>query len=140
MGIPIKGIPTRFGKYPQLPLEDLYPEFQKVFEAGICAVGWIQYTPYFNDGDTPVFQTTDVGLTTSPETKGRWINRETEFYEYSISKSNDHPDGLTQMVSPLADMIESGSYNSGLMSKFGDNCSVIITPEQCYILDYNDEY
>lgn len=83
------------------PIEELYPYIKAVFDKGVKAITWRQYTPYFNDGEPCEFDVHDASVTTDPEIAAAWLNE--EFYtevrkeisekEYTEAKSQRYSYG-----------------------------------------------
>lgn len=110
--------------------ETLRQEFQEFFAANptIQAIGWNQYTPYFNDGEACVFST--HGFYYLPSGNPITIDEDTtideEIWVYSWGS-----DEVSKNVSALEKKLE--QVEDILESVFGDHVQVIATPDKFFI-------
>ncbi len=107
--------------------EQLQPALLEVLNnnPNIIAIGWRQYTPYFNDGDTCEFSVHDV----------QWCDSE-EMLEDSMWEWNYANDGPEDLQA-LADVING---NEDIMKEvFGDHVQVTVTREGVEVEGYDHE-
>jgi hypothetical protein len=167
MGISIEGLDKTYGRYQraaQEPIENLYPYFKDAFAKGVKAVGWRQWTPYFNDGEPCEFSVGDCGVTNDINAARAWLNdegytpedyvepdqyddnfdyRESDFYDYTINSQswidkygNSHPDNLGPECSvPVSEE----RFDDALRSTFGDHVTVVVTPDKVVVFEYDHE-
>lgn len=103
IGIPIEGSITGVGerRVQQLPIEDLLPFLKAVHEdPGIESFGWIQYTPYFNDGEQCVFSVGNVWFLTPDDTVDKEDQRlrEEDYYVWEEEHSYSGKKGFARTV------------------------------------------
>lgn len=151
LGIPIEGdINGAEKRVPQKPVSELEPLMRAVLDdPTIKAIGWSQYTPYFNDGEpcvfnvyTPWFLTVDDPDPNDVEDDseyqvsyysghpslgkresdwiGEWPNRVRFFRDY------EGPDEARfHRCMALSDAIESGAFDDVLLAAFGDHAEIV---------------
>jgi hypothetical protein len=146
LGIPINGDITSVNRVEQRPIEELAPVMQAVLDdPTIAAFGWVQYTPYFNDGDPCEFTVHTCWVRTvddDPDASDRWdlevgsnhptlggrgyrYNRETGEY---VDTPYDGPDEARyDRCKALAKAIEGGEFENVLLENFGDHAEVTVT-------------
>lgn len=133
----------------QLPIEDLLPELEEVFAKGVVAIKWNQYVPGWNDGDACEFTINDVLYTSNPAIAALWVEDKRadsaeDLYpdldyleDYCFITGSGHPDGLGTHVDAS---IGSAAFEYALRAEFGDNVTVVITPDSTYKFDYECGY
>lgn len=123
-------------------LTQLVPEVEKMlkrleFPPGVNSVGWTQYTPYFNDGDTCIFRVNcDIDYILingedahDSEFRGRLnkteykINPLTGKYEKDVNLNYDEV--LGDFANEFVDLINS-LPEEVLEEAFGDHCQVTL--------------
>lgn len=166
MGIAIEGdtAPPLPPRVPQRPVEDLRPYFEKLWEQGVKAVTWHQYTPHWNDGDTCEFTVYTPAFTKNPEVAKAWLQEdynewievpvenaedggklfdrkrlETSQYDYELPRSEQfpHPDGIKKGEIDLP--IESYEFEYAMKNTFGDHTEVVVTPERVIQWEYEHD-
>lgn len=155
-GIPIEG--EAYIEHPsvnQRPFKDLKPYFDKLWEQGIEAVTWQQYTPHFNDGETCEFGVNTPAFTKNPEVAKAWLQEdyeeyvdvpvdeaeesgklfdtrllETSHYDYELpwSDSYPHPDDIKKGEISLP--INHYEFEYAMLDKFGNHTEVVVTPNR----------
>jgi hypothetical protein len=155
LGIPVSGeIVLGTERKEQRPLEDFAPVLQAVLDdETIEAVGWRQFTPYFNDGDECVFGVCGLRVWLAgdlveddDEDEDEDEDDDHDFYygsdslraalgtrEYKwvgrerLPLSYTGPDEARfNRLAALNNAIESGEFNLVLYKAFGDHASVIV--------------
>lgn len=90
LGIPVEGerySSWRERNYTPRPISELKPYLDAVWEKGVKAITWQQYTPYFMDGDVCEFSVHEVSVTSNPEVAENWVNFNFhEEYEVDVTK------------------------------------------------------
>lgn len=131
-------------------LNELFQDFFKTVPI-IKAIGWTQYTPYFNDGDECVFNVNEPGFLS---TYAGDIDDEPDFLYGSgdiyISRKgvvayNDNPE-LNEKLSPHAtDIMEMEQFitdadNTEFFKEvFGDHVRIIVTHEGIDVEEYEHD-
>jgi hypothetical protein len=151
-GIPIEGdIYEGRPAVEQKPFKDLKPYFDKLWEKGVLAVSWTQYTPWFNDGDTCEFGVNEPGFTSNPKVVAAWLDHERDwedgagdFYEADIycyeapwSDKYPHPDGLKKEDLELP--INHSEFEYAMLEKFGNHTEVVVTPTRVVQWEYSHD-
>lgn len=152
LGIPVEGdIHYADQEAKQKPIEELEPLLRAVIDdPTIESLGWSQYTPYFNDGDTCTFGVGDVWIRTTDELNPEEHDVEDDdtytFYyghpqlgERKFSYEGTWPDRHRvdgQYTGPdearyercraFVDAMDSGAYNRVLLAAFGDHAEVTV--------------
>lgn len=137
----------------QVPITDLQPYLDHAFNHGVKAFKWNQFVPGFNDGDPCEFTLYEVYATANDTVAELWAKghsvsdaEELEYPEdvyledYSFileSSPADHPDGLTDDVDLP---VYAAKFEYAIRAEFGDNCTVVITPESTFKFDYECGY
>ena len=116
-------------------IEKLKQEFQSLFQErlkvlfdavpALEAIDLIQYTPYFNDGDTCEFRINSVGFYDEKDFESDYgANFDSPLEQEALK------DALTQFIYRNADLMK---------SLYGDHVKVTITPEETTIEEYEHE-
>lgn len=151
-GIPIEGsVYTEQPTVEQRPFKDLKPYFDALWEKGILAVSWTQYTPWFNDGDTCEFGVCEPGFTSNPKVAEAWLNGDREWedesgdyydadiysYERPWNDKYPHPDGLQKedLVLPVAHY----EFEYAMLGMFGNHTEVVVTPNRVIQTEYSHD-
>ncbi len=109
-------------------------EFMKAHPS-VKALGWAQYTPYFNDGDPCVFHLHGLHASAKDE-------REDELYGEGWHEIYGDPEeGFTpEAWSALKDLEKTlGDLEDELEAVFGDHVRVIVTAEGVDVEEYNHD-
>jgi hypothetical protein len=131
-------------------LKDCIQDFMKE-NSEIKALGWIQFTPYFNDGEECVFSIHQLGFTTKDLTEeeledykwfddGPWIetgNRSDSDYMRKYIKDKGVTISLYDKVSKLYSQLI--DLQAELQIVFGDHCKVIVTQTGVEIYEFEHE-
>lgn len=140
-GIPIEGgVHTEPEPANQRPFKDLKPYFDALWEKGIVAVSWTQYTPWFNDGDTCEFSVNEPSFTNNLKVAECWLNGEEDYendngdfetanrydFERPWNDKYPHPDGLSREDLNLP--INHYEFEYAMLGKFGNHTEVVVTP------------
>ncbi|MEV0455923.1 hypothetical protein [Catellatospora methionotrophica] len=160
LGIPVEGEITRSARVPQRPLSELRPLLTAVLDDDeVVEFGWQQYTPYFNDGDTCVFDAHSFWARTSAADDARADRRELEVGRYCdihrtlgghrLAESGEYPrpelpyEGADEeryrRVRALADAIDGGGFDDVLLEAFGDHATVTVRRSGITVEFYNHE-
>lgn len=114
--------------------------------------GWSQYTPYFNDGDSTVFQARINYLTINEEYAeesdwfntenvinwGQW-NKKLKIHEGRVEELNtNYNSELVNANNEIVDFLENFD-DDFYMKKFGDHAEVLVTPTAVDISDYDHD-
>lgn len=117
---------------------DLYP--------GVQAIGWSQYTPYFNDGDPCVFR---VGCPTIKVDEQFAENFEPvlseyaeDFYEVSSYSVKNNPNytsilDLGNLLTSLEGLL--GTFENFVQEEYGDGVWVTITRDGVEVTEYRHD-
>lgn len=109
-------------------------EFMKTYP-NIKAIGWAQYTPYFNDGEECVFSL--HGLHASVEDE-----RDEDFYgDGWVELYGDSEEGFGEVEwKALKDLEKTlGELEEELEAVFGDHVKVIVTKEGVEVEEYEHD-
>ena len=166
LGIPVEGYLV-YGspRIPQRPLEDFGPLVQALLDdPTIVEFGWIQYTPYFNDGDECIFNAHTLWVRTDND-NAEWGDRGSHYnealalydhpslgkrdyhYEYDV---NNRPvrkdDGYTgpdvdryDRCKALERAIEGGEFDDVLKGAFGDHADITVTNDGIRVDHYEHD-
>lgn len=163
LGIPVTGdINHGYGRgTEQRPLSELEPLFRAVIEDPyIKEFGWTQYTPYFNDGDTCYFSVGTLWFLTVDDTPRDEMD-DWEEEEYSVTygehptlgEKEGHGWGSSRVyenykgsrqaeferAEALSRAIDSGAFESALLTAFGDHAEITITREGITVEHYEHD-
>lgn len=165
LGIPIEGDINRSSRRsaPQRSIEEFGPILQAVLDDPLFAVvGWTQYTPYFNDGDscefsvhTPWFATVHESEDAQEEAQyddaltvgyGKHPTLGHTPYSYRVLRRQgredayvgNHPKSYARAVA-LHDAMESGAFDDVLLDAFGDHAQVKVTREKIEVDGYDHD-
>jgi hypothetical protein len=102
----------------------------------IRAVGWTQYTPYFNDGEACVFSVGELRVSTRSEDFSKvssfWDDEDDEDYGFTESPQDKGLDtALTKLARTISDEI--------FKAAFGDHALVIATPGGFHVNEYRHD-
>lgn len=135
-------------QYGEQALKALLNEFMESFPF-VQALGWYQYTPYFNDGEPCVFGVSDVLIRIPPEILAAYKQTSPWF---SIQDYIDHPNDLevgfinawmmldTDLKTALTALSAKVITNKQLMlSAFGDHTMIIVTPTEINVSEFDHE-
>lgn len=126
----------------QLPLSEMTPLLDRIFERGVLAIKWQQYIPAFNDGDACEFSIGDVRITSNPEVVNEWVRgadfNEDYYDEDYIERQSNHADGPE--MGNISIPVGLPAFEFATRAEFGDNVEVVITPESTYLFDYECGY
>lgn len=134
----------------QRPITDLLPYLETAFASGVKAIKWNQFVPAFNDGDACEFTIHEVMYTSNGAVADIWVENgrsedvdeeeypEADYLEdYRFTLGSGHPDGLGYDVLVP---IDSAEFEYAVRAEFGDDCTVVITPDATYKFDYECGY
>jgi hypothetical protein len=138
LGIPVEGTIRTIRRVPQRPIEELRPLLEAVLgDERIAEFGWMQYTPYFADGEPCVFDVQSVWARTGDDAG-------TPVDDLEVGKYAElHPtlggirrgggpkyvgvaEPCYRRVRALADALHSGGFGDVLMDAFGDHASLTV--------------
>ena len=104
---------------------------QEIFAAHpeIIKFGWLQYTPYFNDGDACVFGYYGMHVCVDPETADDSIYDWEEMYG-DTAKKYPALKAFEQILEASTDI---------LLEMFGDHVQVIVTPAGIDVSEYEHD-
>ena len=158
LGIPVEGEINHGGHHvvEQKTKEDLAELLNPILSNPLFkSVGWVQYTPYFNDGDPCVFSVNEpyfvcVGEDVNEEDEDYdpWEFKENHGVEWGehpvLGKEGSHYDrGVGQWVKEpyegehepefrlakaFSDAIQSGAFDNVLLDAFGDHADITVKP------------
>ncbi len=155
MGMPVSGDIYEVHRDDQRPVSELQPVFQALIEhPKVVDFGWVQYTPYFNDGDTCEFGVHEPWLRTIDD-----VDPDDEYFDYYdfelfghptlgnmrwdsealkyMTTESKHPD-VTELFVELHD-IQKGCYESDLINTFGDHAMITVTKSGITVDAYSHE-
>lgn len=114
--------------------------------------GWNQYTPYFNDGDSTIFNAnTDYLIINGDYVEDtNWFNKENVINWGTYDKVNKtyvgrveepNPNYNIDLVNAYNEIVEflSNFDNDYYLTKFGDHAEVIVTKNSVDISDYDHD-
>lgn len=158
LGVPVEGdVPPGEPRPVQRPLSDLEPLLRAILaDAEILSFGWIQYTPYFNDGDRCVFEigqpwfrttadaTSDedddedaLMLSLHPTLAAERYDR-TSGQRVPVERDTETIDRYARCQA-LADALETGEFDDVLLDAFGDHAHVRISPSGIVVDAYEHD-
>lgn len=112
-------------------------EIKDIFEkTRIKAIYWVQYTPYFNDGDECVFGIREILVSTNPDSDFSSYEESEEVYDGFYLNSKVFLSYEIEMVDNLVKILQEEDIQEVLKFAFGDHVSVIATKEGISIEDY----
>lgn len=132
----MKDLGTRLFKEGSQDIFDTYPD--------LVSFSWVQYTPYFNDGDECVFGVDDysIGLAWRNMTDDEQDDADDNMWEETFYRNAKYADPSVELPSYLSQyedkrwLFEAGELASGLISGvdeatmkdlFGDHVKVTVT-------------
>lgn len=110
------------------------------------AVSWLQYTPYFNDGDECVFSVHSPQFTNAtPENINAWgeiVNDSPELWvvdtEY-MNKLDNVPPAVIPVATAVGNIITNREMREVLKDMFGDHVRVIVTRNGIDVYDFDHD-
>lgn len=131
-------------------LKDCIKEFMKE-NPEVKALGWVQYTPYFNDGDECVFSIHGIGFSLKEVTaeqveetsyfdgEGSWISGGGTYDRRWLAKYDN--DGLTKELYDKISKVIKQLYQlkEELRIVFGDHVKVVVTQDGVETYEYEHE-
>jgi hypothetical protein len=132
----------------------LFKETTKQFfdnNPGVTAILWTQYTPYFNDGDTCVFNVNDVYFTNANSEQmddvsswGEYEGEEETVWSETAWGFNYHEDkhfeGINiEEANQFSKLVGSSDMEDVMKEMFGDHARVIATREGFDVQEYDHE-
>jgi hypothetical protein len=156
LGVPVEGdVPLGRPRPVQRPLSDLEPVLRTILaDQDILAFGWIQYTPYYNDGERcefgvnePWFCTTadaendedrdDLALSIHPTLAPQRYDRVSRRFvpvERDAETAARHA-----RCQALADALATGEFDDVLLNAFGDHVHIRISPSGITVDEYEHD-
>jgi hypothetical protein len=143
LGVPVTGKVQRGrSRKEQRSIEELRPLLEAVLaDPFIVAIGWEQYTPYFNDGDVCEFRAREPWVKTIADTdpdKGRW-----DLTMYSHPTFSGSMTAEVQASMRRADAfcmaVEDGEFENVLLDAFGDHAKVEVRKDGISVEFYEHE-
>lgn len=112
---------------------ELKTAFKGLFAAypNVRAIGWTQYTPYFNDGDPCVFSVNDLYVLDHTVDED-----ETDIHEGVDMGWGDGP-RLYPEIARIAETLQAS--NDLLLEMFGDHCKITVTPAGIDVDEYEHD-
>lgn len=134
----------------QRPFSDLVPLFQALLDdPAIRAFGWVQYTPYFNDGEPCVFGAGTFWVATdrdpNPEDVDPWDLRVSDYHPslpprvrlHGRRVDNDAYDPVRwQACTAASEAVSSQEYDRALLEMFGDHARITVTRDGITITEH----
>jgi len=134
---------------------NIFEDFYKyIFEKypTLESFGWMQYTPYFNDGDATIFSVNTDYISINDEyvddakwasevnviNWGTW-NRELKVYEGRVDEPNTNYDPILTSASNEITNFLGNFDNEFYLSKFGDHAEITVTRNGVDISDYDHD-
>lgn len=167
LGIPIEGDITEVNRTPQKPIEELQPLLQAVLDDDdIACFGWVQCTPYFNDGEPCTFSAFGVwaarpqdidpdepdeidtdGLAVSYSshlgnyTGGEWVkDPDNPPFNKRINAVYEGPDQARyDRCMALYHAVDSGAFDDVLLGAFGDHARITVRREGIQVEFYEHD-
>jgi hypothetical protein len=146
---------TEYEKAKNVFTEKMQAEIKNIFKqffnecTEIKTIRWVQYTPYFNDGEECVFRISEPYFSNAkPELLNPWgeldsFEDETLFSEvayYCDPTRNEYVSGETyKMCSKLSDLLRNRSMEAILKDILGDHVCVTITKDGIDVEDYEHD-
>lgn len=118
--------------------EKLTPALLSVFDkhSELVAIGWTQYTPFFNDGDTCEFGVNDLCATTVPEE----VEENLYEWEYDGYAGESIKERYKDILPTLRELGSTLNSNSELLEEvFGDHVRVIVTKNGIEVEEYDHD-
>lgn len=148
-GLPLSGDISYYNErisLEQYPIEQLQPYIQAMLDdPEVAKFGWIQYTPYFNDGEACVFGVHGCFVLTNEDVAK--LKEDNEYdgeyfshwdYEVRSYAYGDEPKSPQHHID-FSDAIGSGHFFQALEHTFGDPAEVVITKEGITVEAYDHE-
>lgn len=146
----------------QAQAQELFKGMTKEFfdkNPGITAVTWVQYTPYFNDGEPCVFSVGDVSFTNASdpedinygeyegEEEGAWaatnlthvMNSDREWYRETREAILAAGGVDVESCDELSNAIMSSEMEDVMLAMFGDHARIIATREGFTVDEYEHD-
>jgi hypothetical protein len=113
----------------QAELKDIFKELFAAYP-NVKAIGWTQYTPYFNDGDPCVFSVNDLYVCDEDCSIDDHIYEWKEFW-YSENVE------LYSLIKQTSDILHNAE--DILLMMFGDHVKVVATPNGIDVEEYDHD-
>lgn len=140
----LQALNTELNTKSQNVLKQAFVDFFKVCP-DIVALGWTQYTPYFNDGDECTFR---INSFTFSKNKELILNVENITHYnlddedgFNVSSYRHHPEECTEEEYQACLAIEglANQLEDICKSVFGDHSSIVVTPTDMIINEYSHD-
>lgn len=156
LGIPVEGTIQKSSRVPQRPLSDLKPLLQAVLDDdNVAKFGWMQYTPYFNDGDACIFGVRSLWAVPAvvPDSDDdyhddvkydeRWGKRQRTFNRktlgYDAGPYIGPYEATYDRLIALSDALSSEAFDQVLYDTFGDHAEITITRSEIKVDEYDHD-
>ena len=144
LGVPVEGnVLPGMPRPVQRPLSDLEPLLRAVLaDTEIVAFGWVQYTPYFNDGERCVFGVEEPWFRTTADAEGDDELEDLQISIHPILSGHRYVEATGSFVpaerdadavaryarcKALADAMATGEFDDVLLDAFGDHAHVRVS-------------
>ncbi|MCM3884146.1 hypothetical protein [Frankia sp. R82] len=147
-GLPIEGEVSYYQEprdRPQKTAEEFKAALDRLFAtAGVKAVVWTQYTPYFNDGEPCVFGMNLEGVVLDPAPDGVTSYNTVPVGDGELPVFDvydlDREAGLAALVGLLRELGgDLVSYEDVSLNAFGDPARVVARPDRFEVHDYSHD-
>jgi hypothetical protein len=130
----------------QINFKDIFIPFFEKYES-VNAIGWMQYVPYFNDGEACVFERHDFSFTTLDdyEDVSGWAygcptlnyKNTTEVSEYWLK---EQPKLTVEMISDFIEISKKLSQIDDEIYEevFGEHATILVTREGITVEEYTE--
>lgn len=111
----------------------------------VQALGWTQYTPYFNDGDECIFGVHDMHIRLDPPESENFFEHAhvyRDFEEtYYLRRKEKNGDIDFETLEKEVGALENAIHSNGDLMKlvFGDHAQVIVTRDKIYVTEFNHD-
>lgn len=131
--------------------QELLKMFKELFASTpeIKAIMWVQYTPYFNDGEPCTFSVNEPSFTNAEgddlDLAGRWEytgeNDQVWVYDgYGFdTPKNTNPTHLVPLFKEVTKLLTSSTMKDILLTSFGDHAEVTVTAETIKVSEYEHD-
>lgn len=115
--------------------------FKRFFEEypHVKALGWTQYTPYFNDGDACVFSVRDFYACTKDGVDFAEVSSLYDDDDNSVFRSSWSLSDSDKKTAAALDRMGRSASDEVFEAAFGDHVMVIATPEGFHINEYEHD-
>lgn len=130
-------------------LKKLQPRFKQLFEPflekypQVKRLGWTQYSPYFNDGDTCEFSVRSLCADTSEEGEGEiYDGIDLDYPKYESEKlKKEFGEGYEDFIKDASKLVEvfRGIDDSIMKDLFGDHALIIVNREGLEVEEYSHD-